>query len=107
LENFPGPHLVLRRHGKLSRNADPITDGKYTAAVAKAFESGINVLDSAINYRYQRSERNLGAGLKKAVDSGAVARDQVLICTKGGFVAGDLGRRRANGSSRPSSSRAS
>jgi aryl-alcohol dehydrogenase-like predicted oxidoreductase len=77
--------------GSYLGNADPITDGKYAAAVGKALEAGINVLDSAINYRYQRSERNLGAGLKKAIDSGAVARDQVLICTKGGFVAGDMG----------------
>jgi len=41
--------------GSYLGNADPITDGKYTAAVVKAFEFGINVLDSAINYRYQRS----------------------------------------------------
>ena len=77
--------------GSYLGNADPITDGKYMAAVVKALEVGINVLDSAINYRYQRSERNLGAGLKKAIESGAAARDQVLICTKGGFVAGDFG----------------
>src|SRR5262245_62126239 len=77
--------------GSYLGNADPITDGKYIAAVGKAFDAGINVLDSAINYRYQRSERNLGAGLQKAIESGAVARDQVLICTKGGFVAGDMG----------------
>ena len=41
--------------GSYLGNADPITDGKYTAAVVKALELGINVLDSAINYRYQRS----------------------------------------------------
>jgi len=77
--------------GSYLGNADPVTDGKYAAAAAKALASGINVLDSAINYRYQRSERNLGAGLKKAIDDGIVARDQVLICTKGGFIAGDMG----------------
>ena len=77
--------------GSYLGNADPVTDGKYAAAAAKALASGINVLDSAINYRYQRSERNLGAGLKKAIEAGAVTRDQVLICTKGGFIAGDMG----------------
>jgi aryl-alcohol dehydrogenase-like predicted oxidoreductase len=77
--------------GSYLGNADPITDGKYSAALVKALESGINVLDSAINYRYQRSERNLGAGLKKAVDAGLVQRDQVLLCTKGGFISGDMG----------------
>jgi aryl-alcohol dehydrogenase-like predicted oxidoreductase len=77
--------------GSYLGNADPVTDGKYAAAAEKALARGINVLDSAINYRYQRSERNLGAGLKKAVDAGVVTRDQVLICTKGGFIAGDMG----------------
>lgn len=77
--------------GSYLGNADPVTDGKYAAAALKALSSGINVLDSAINYRYQRSERNLGAGLKKAVEAGVVSRDQVLICTKGGFIAGDFG----------------
>ncbi|MBI3854730.1 MAG: aldo/keto reductase [Planctomycetes bacterium] len=77
--------------GSYLGNADPVTDGKYAAALGKALESGLNVVDSAINYRYQRSERNLGAGLKKAIDAGVVARDQVLLCSKGGFISGDMG----------------
>ena len=77
--------------GSYLGNADPITDGKYSAALVMALDTGINVFDSAINYRYQRSERNLGAGLRKAVDAGTVTRDQVLLCTKGGFIAGDMG----------------
>jgi aryl-alcohol dehydrogenase-like predicted oxidoreductase len=72
-------------------NADPVTDGRYAASAEKALASGINVLDSAINYRYQRSERNLGVALKKAIDAKTVARDQVVICTKGGFISGDMG----------------
>src|SRR6185436_19498687 len=70
--------------GSYLGNADPVSDGKYAACAEKSLANGINVLDSAINYRYQRSERNLGLGLKKAIDAGVVARDQVLICTKGG-----------------------
>jgi aryl-alcohol dehydrogenase-like predicted oxidoreductase len=77
--------------GSYLGNADPVTDGRYAAALVRALEGGINVIDSAINYRYQRSERNLGAGLKTAIDGGGVTRDQVLICTKGGFIAGDMG----------------
>jgi aryl-alcohol dehydrogenase-like predicted oxidoreductase len=77
--------------GSYLGNADPVTDGRYAAAAQKALESGLNVLDSAVNYRYQRSERNLGAGLKKAIDAKTVTRDQVLICTKGGFISGDMG----------------
>ena len=77
--------------GSYLGNADPVTDGKYAAACEKALASGINVLDSAINYRYQRSERNLGLGLRKAIDAKVVTRDQVLVCTKGGFISGEMG----------------
>src|SRR6187200_1335349 len=77
--------------GSYLGNADPVTDGKYAAAAGRALEVGLNVLDSAINYRFQRSERNLGAGLKKAVDAGLVSRDQVFVCTKAGFISGDWG----------------
>jgi len=90
-KNALGLTLSSLGMGSYLGNADPITDGKYAAALVKVLENGINVVDSAINYRYQRSERNLGVGLKKAIDSGAVARDQVLLCTKGGFIAGDMG----------------
>ena len=45
-------------------NADPVTDGRYAAAAARALELGLNVIDTATNYRYQRSERNVGAALK-------------------------------------------
>jgi len=37
------------------------TEESYTAAAVAAVESGINVMDAAINYRFQRSERSLGA----------------------------------------------
>ncbi len=76
--------------GSYLGNADPVTDGKYAAALGRALERGINVIDSAINYRYQRSERTLGAALGKAIASGAVAREQVLLCTKGGYISGDF-----------------
>src|SRR5215210_4896153 len=47
---------------------------------------GINVIDSAINYRCQRSERAVGAALREALAAGDVARDEVIICTKGGYL---------------------
>jgi aryl-alcohol dehydrogenase-like predicted oxidoreductase len=41
------------------------TDGSYTATILAAAENGINLIDTAINYRFQRSERNIGAALKQ------------------------------------------
>jgi aryl-alcohol dehydrogenase-like predicted oxidoreductase len=65
---------------------DDDTDCEYTAAIAAALRAGINVLDTAINYRHQRSERNIGAALKQAVDSGEVKRSEVVVCTKAGYL---------------------
>ncbi len=64
-------------------------DHEYTEAIATALGSGINVLDTAINYRHQRSERNISAALKKLVDSGELKRDEVLVCSKAGYLSFD------------------
>src|SRR5437879_9440302 len=40
---------------------DARTDQAYTDAAIAAVTGGINVIDSAINYRFQRSERSIGA----------------------------------------------
>jgi aryl-alcohol dehydrogenase-like predicted oxidoreductase len=47
------------------------------------------LLDTAINYRHQRSERNLGAALKQAIESGDLERSEVLVCTKAGYLSFD------------------
>lgn len=43
-------------------------------------------MDSAVNYRHQRSERAIGAALRAAIGRGAVARDEVFVATKGGYI---------------------
>jgi aryl-alcohol dehydrogenase-like predicted oxidoreductase len=65
---------------------DAQTDQQYRDAVIRAVELGCNVLDSAINYRHQRSERAVGAALASQVRSGCAARDEIVVATKGGFV---------------------
>jgi aryl-alcohol dehydrogenase-like predicted oxidoreductase len=64
-------------------------DVHYTEAIVTALRSGINVLDSAINYRHQRSERNIGAALKQLIDAGELHRDEVFVCTKAGYLSFD------------------
>ena len=49
---------------------DDAADAAYTEAISLAAASGINVLDTAINYRHQRSERNIGAALARLVETG-------------------------------------
>lgn len=61
-------------------------DERYVAVVRRALAEGINVIDTAINYRCQRSERAVGAALERAIADGVVRRDEVVVCSKGGFV---------------------
>jgi aryl-alcohol dehydrogenase-like predicted oxidoreductase len=67
---------------------DDATDSTYTKAVARVLERGINVIDTAVNYRHQRSERAIGRALATAVRNG-LARDEVVVASKGGFLAFD------------------
>ncbi len=61
-------------------------DALYREAVADALAGGINVIDTAVNYRHQRSERAVGQALAEAISAGKVQRDEVLISTKGSFL---------------------
>lgn len=67
---------------------DEATDRGYTDSVIAAVEGGINVIDSAINYRFQRSERSVGAALKHLALKG-YAREEIVLCTKAGFLTPD------------------
>jgi aryl-alcohol dehydrogenase-like predicted oxidoreductase len=69
-------------------NPDAETDQAYTDAVIAAVEGGINVIDSAINYRFQRSERSIRAALEKLAQLG-YPRDELVMCTKGGYLTPD------------------
>jgi len=70
---------------------DASTDESYGDAVARSFELGLNVVDSAVNYRHQRSERCIGAALRALIGAGKLAREEVVIATKGGFIPFDGG----------------
>jgi len=67
-------------------NADETTDGKYTTAVVRAVELGANVIDTAANYRFQRSERSIGDALNLLTGELGFAREEIVICTKGGYL---------------------
>lgn len=67
-------------------NADDETDANYAAAIARAVELGVNVIDAAANYRFQRSERAIGKALRELTEAKGFARDEIIICTKGGYL---------------------
>lgn len=84
-------HLSSLGVGTYLGEPDAQTDKLYIAAVARALELGFNVVDTAINYRFQRSERSIAAALGELIQQGKLARDEVVVSTKGGFLTPDGG----------------
>ena len=86
----PQQDLLLSSLGIGTYLGEPnaVTDQSYADAVFAAVSGGINVIDSAINYRFQRSERSIGTALRKLAEAG-IARDELILCTKGGYLTPD------------------
>lgn len=69
-------------------------DAAYASAIAAALDGGITLVDTAINYRCQRSERVVGRVLRERAqsagahraDAKAKADTSVIVCTKGGYL---------------------
>ena len=57
-------------------NADDHTDARYTAAISRAVKLGANVIDTAANYRFQRSERAIGQALGQLTEAKGFLRDE-------------------------------
>ena len=76
--------------GTFLGHPDEETDKGYKDAVVRAVQLGVNVIDSASNYRFQRSERSIGQALVELAEQG-YSRDELLICTKGGYLPFDGG----------------
>jgi len=96
---LPAEHF-REAHGGLSLSSiglgtyigapDGPTDLAVTEAATICLSSGrVNVLDTAINYRYQRAERSLGKAIQRLVSKGDLARDEVFVATKIGYLAPD------------------
>lgn len=69
---------------------DGPTDRAVEEAVALSLRSGrLNVIDTAINYRHQRAERSVGRAIARSISAGHVAREEVFVATKVGYLAPD------------------
>jgi aryl-alcohol dehydrogenase-like predicted oxidoreductase len=72
--------------GSYLGECDDADDNRYADTAHHAIATGINLLDSAINYRCQRSERAFGKALSRAVRMETASRDELVVCTKGGYI---------------------
>jgi len=68
---------------------DSRTDELVTNAVKQSITSGINVIDTAINYRAQKAERSVGKAISELIQEEKISRDQIFLSTKNGYVTND------------------
>jgi len=69
----------------------------YNAVKTSVLSGAINVIDTAINYRYMKSEKAIGKALKALAHKYGVDRSELLVCSKIGFVPEDAeGGKRAH-----------
>lgn len=82
--------LILSKLGLGTFNKEPYKEENYVfhyiEGVKEAVRSGINVIDTASNYRYGMSEKEIGEALKELFDAGEAKREELVICSKGGFI---------------------
>lgn len=79
-------HLSSIGIGTYLGNADQETDQSYSDAIRLTVKLGGNVIDSAANYRFQRSERSIGSALRTLINDDGFTRDELVLCTKGGYL---------------------
>jgi aryl-alcohol dehydrogenase-like predicted oxidoreductase len=84
--SFCGSPVASLGLGTYLGKMDEFTDAQVAQAVVQSVEMGCNLIDTAINYRGQRGERSVGEGIRRAILSGKIQRDQIFVATKGGFV---------------------
>ncbi len=89
LEGGAGTWLSTLGLGTYLGPEDGVTDVLYQDAVLRSLALGVNVIDTAVNYRHQRSERAIRTALATAIARGVVGRDEVVVATKGGFISFD------------------
>ncbi len=67
-------------------DCDDAEDARYVTVLTAGVDRGLNLVDTAINYRCQRSERATGKAIRQAIEMGYARRDEIVISTKGGYI---------------------
>ncbi len=89
-ENSKGLWLSTIGFGSYLGDNDVITDINYKDALIKAVELGCNHIDTAINYRFQRSEKAIGNGINVLLNERGIQREEIFISTKGSYIPYEL-----------------
>ena len=84
-------NLILSNVGIGTYLGDPDskTDELVTNAIKQSILSGVNVVDTAINYRAQKAERSVGRAISELIQEKKIFREQLFLSTKNGYVTND------------------
>lgn len=82
--------LLFSKLGIGTFNKEPYKEENYLfhyiEGIKQAVRSGINLIDTASNYRYGESEKEIGTALQELFASDEITRENVIVCSKGGFI---------------------
>ncbi|XPV68529.1 MAG: aldo/keto reductase [Halarcobacter sp.] len=82
--------LIFSKLGLGTFNKEPYKEENYLfhyiEGVKESIKNGINLIDTASNYRYGQSEKEIGIALKELLDEKEITREELIICSKGGFI---------------------
>ena len=86
---FANLHLSNIGIGTYLGESNSRTDELVKNAVKQSVLSGVNVIDTAINYRAQKAERSVGKAISELIVDGNITRDQIFVSSKNGYVTND------------------
>lgn len=82
--------VVFSKLGLGTFNKEPYKEENYlfnyVDSIKSALQNGINFIDTAINYRYQQSEKEIGYILGEMIKNDEIKRENIIIASKGGFI---------------------
>ena len=87
LSSFSVSPLAIGTH---LGNMDDTDSQLYQASIEHGLINGINFIDTAINYRGMRSERDIGSVISRLIDRRTIKREEIVISTKAGIIPGDI-----------------
>lgn len=66
-----------------------VQNSTHRAALTMALTSGVNLIDTSSNYADGGSEKLVGEVMAELIAQGQLAREQIVIVTKGGYLQGE------------------
>ena len=91
-QNYKNVHNLTLSNvgiGTYLGNADTETDKLVEYAIKKSIRGGINIIDSAINYRAQKAERSVKSAISQLINDNDISREEIFVSTKNGYITND------------------